>query len=144
MRGNTLVILLSLAILAGSPMSAQAANVGPDNNGTGGFSAGRGGGGGGGGDDGPNDPGNNNEGEGLVDCIITSRPCIPPPPPPPQVKKKANLNKAVNDDDCTCRPYPLKVNNQTQIVLDCYESKIINGVERTRYCKQRPEIYNIQ
>ena len=133
MRGNTLAVILSLAILAGSPMSAYAASTGPSNNGIGSLSDGGGGGAG---------PGDGLD--GLVDCAATSRDCGSTPPPP-RVRKRTKLKKAVSfDDNCTCRPYPLKVNNQTQIVLDCYETKFINGVERTRYCRQRPEIYKIR
>ena len=141
MRGNTLAVILSLAILAGSPMSAQAASVGPDNNSIGGLSdgGGRGGGGGGygrsggGGDDGPNDRGNNDEGDSSIRIPCLTFDC---PPPPPRVS--TSTHEAVGDEDCTCRPITVKVNNQTQVVLDCYETRMFNGVKRMYVCK-RPQ-----
>jgi len=140
MRGTTLIAILSLAILAGSTLSAEAGRAGAA--GVNSFSIADDGGGGGprGNDRGtPNEHGfdDRDEGDGRRPCIGTS--VYDCPPPPPKKKRKVAVRKPANDDDCTCRPIPIKVNNQTQIVLDCYETRMFNGVERTYVCR-RPEI----
>ena len=151
MRGKTLIIILGLAIMAGSTMSVEAANNGAsaDNNNVGGFSD-RGDDGGGGrgdndrgggrGNDRGEDRSDHDEGDGRNPrrCLETSVNDCPPPPPRKKKKKRYSGNLTPSEDDCTCRPVPVKINNRTQIVLDCYETRMFRGVKRTYVCKRPP------
>ena len=40
------------------------------------------------------------------------------------------------EDDCSCRPFAMQVGGQTRIVLDCYQTRMVNEVKRTYVCNR--------
>ncbi len=123
MRTKTITTLLSLAIIAGSTFAADAQRAGAGN---------RGGNGGNPqtemNDRGAGDSDSNQNRRGY--CYVIGASAF-------ECNPKKNFALPVRED-CSCKPVAMRIAGSTQIVLDCYQTKISNGVKRTYVC-DKPE-----
>jgi len=121
MRIRSVTTILSLAILAGSIFAADA-RVGAT---------------------GPNHRGNDRvetgeRGAGDAEsvnrrrnnCIVGAAPIDCPR------TKPLTFEMEEKEDDCNCKPVAMQVGGQTRIVLDCYQTRMVNEVKRTYVCNR--------
>lgn len=145
MRIFPMTAVLGLAIVVGGALAdsaMSASNPGGGNPGAGGpgqMSANPRGGGGGGNS---RDPGfgRNADGSGNSEAMRRYRECpnggvvgIDCPG-----ERKWNFEPKPKEDECQCKPVAMTIDGKTQIVLDCYQTRLYNSVKRTYLCA-RPE-----
>jgi hypothetical protein len=145
MRNFPMTAVLGLAIVLGGALADSAMSA----NNSGGGNPGVGGpgqmsanprGGGGGGSSGDRSISRNDPGAGNAESMSRFRECpnggavgIDCP-----AKKKKDLVRKPKEDECQCKPIAMTVGGKTQIVLDCYQTRLYNNVRRTYVCA-RPE-----
>lgn len=129
MRINSITTFLSLVIIVGGTFAAEAARNDPDR---------------------PDGRGNQVERTDKADrpdrphregdsenrrrpCYVVGATVVECPP-----KKKRPLVLPIKEDDCSCKPRAMIVGGQTRIVMDCYETRLFNGFNRTYVCN-KPE-----
>lgn len=124
MRIKTMTTILSLAIIAGSTFAAEAQRAGAANQG--------------------NNRGNpqsdlSDRGAGDSESINRRLPCyvvgaasVDCPP------ERLPVNLPAHEEDCTCKPVAMNIAGNARLVLDCYQTKMFNGVKRTYICN-KPE-----
>ena len=52
----------------------------------------------------------------------------------PAEKHGWNFSPKPKEDECQCKPVAMTVGGKTQIVLDCYQTKLYQNVRRTYVC----------
>jgi hypothetical protein len=121
MRISTITAIVSLAVLAGSTFTAQA-QVGANSHGRGNGQI-----------EGTNRGAGDAEainrrnakrcliGAAAIDCPETT-------PIVFELKEK--------EDDCQCKPVAMNVGGKTQIVFDCYQTRMYNDIKRTYVCNK--------
>ena len=121
MRIRSATTILSLAILAGSIFAAEArvGAAGPNGRGDDRIEAGERGAG---------------DAESVnrrrSNCIVGAAPIDCPRTTP------FTFEMEEKEDECSCRPFAMQVGGQTRIVLDCYQTRIVNEVKRTYVCNR--------